>query len=434
MNVFSPPGRMPWPEQLSTAAAFLLPGLALLLPSGYSYGAVLLLVGTLFTIHRWPVATRDRFTWALVGSLLAMTALWVALADPGENWGRWDRPTKFALGILCLLYVTTFRPSARALYAGILVGCLGAGAVALWQVYAEGAARASGFPTKQTNAIQWGNLALLMAAMLAVQTVCLRQQLRVGVKALALVGVLLAANASVLSQSRGGWLALLIAIPPALVLLYRLNRKALWPALAWLLAGLLAVGALNMSVLVERWNVMEQEVQIYDSEGQADNSVGQRLEHWRLAWDMGRERPWLGWGVGPYFAEKAARVAKGEYQPSIVEYKYVHNELLDLFVKTGVVGVAVVLVFYLLPLAMFWPSRARLERYADHPALRGQALALRVSGLSIPVLYMGFGLTQVFFAHNSGIMFYTFMLMLHWAALLKVESGLASPVGGGHPA
>ena len=40
------------------------------------------------------------------------------------------------------------------------------------------------------------------------------------------------------------------------------------------------------------------------------------------------------------------------------------------------------------------------------------------------MLYIGVGLTQVFFAHNSGIMFYLFMLMLLWAALRSVERQL----------
>ncbi|MEY2736342.1 MAG: hypothetical protein RLZ58_1751, partial [Pseudomonadota bacterium] len=36
----------------------------------------------------------------------------------------------------------------------------------------------------------------------------------------------------------------------------------------------------------------------------------------------------------------------------------------------------------------------------------------------LPLTYIGFGLTQVFFAHNSGVMFYLFMVMLVHAALL----------------
>jgi len=82
------------------------------------------------------------------------------------------------------------------------------------------------------------------------------------------------------------------------------------------------------------------------------------------------------------------------------------------------------LLFYALPLAMFLPKRVRMKNYERDAELGAHALALRLCGTCIPVLYIGFGLTQVFFAHNSGIMFYLFMLMLLWAALRSVERQL----------
>lgn len=433
MNFFSSLRRAPWPQQLTTVAAFLVPGLALWLQSGYSYGAALLFGGALLTVHRWPLQPHDRLTRWFAVSMLAMALLWIALADPQEHWGQWDRPAKFALGVVCLLFATRFPPRPSALFWGLLVGCIGAGAVAIWQVDIKGAERASG----HTNAIQWGNLALLMAVMLGMFALCLRRQLSLWCKLLAGVAILAGLNASVLSQSRGGWLALLLAIPLGLVLLYRINRAALWKVVAGLATAIALISVINVGLLAQRWNLVEKEVLVYGERGDANTSVGQRLEHWRLALDMGSERPLLGWGVAGYTAEKSARVAAGLYHPSIVEYKYVHNELLDLFVKTGLLGVAVVLCFYGLPLYMFWPSRTRMAVHDADPGRRSLVLAVRLAGLCIPVLYIGFGLTQVFFAHNSGIMFYTFMVTLVWAALLGLErdplQAGAGPCAGGHP-
>ncbi|MDF1486076.1 O-antigen ligase family protein [Ramlibacter sp. H39-3-26] len=423
---------MPWPRQLATLAAFMVPGLALWLPSGYSYGAGLLFVGALLTIRRWPFQQHDRLTYLLAILMLAMAVLWIALSDPREHAGQWDRPVKFLLGAGCLLFVTINPPRPQALFWGLVVGCFGAGAIAAWQVYVKGAWRASG----HTNAIQYGNLALLLAVMLAMLALGLRRQLTRPVKLLALVAVLAGLNASVLSLSRGGWLALLVATPVGLVLLFQIRRQALWKAVVGLVAAVAIVCALNFDLVTQRWGSMESEVQTYDQRGDADTSVGQRLEHWRLAWDMGRERPLLGWGVAGYLAEKAARVAAGKYHTSILEYIYVHNEMLDLFVKVGLAGMAVVLCFYALPIYMFWPSRARLAAWDAQPRLRSQVLALRLCGLCIPVLYIGFGLTQVFFAHNSGIMFYLFSNMLVWAALLGLERqlpGSAAPPANAAP-
>ncbi len=316
--------------------AFLLPALALTLPSGYSYGAVLLLLGALATLPRWARLRPDRGTLALVAVILAMGLLWCVMSDPREAMGRWDRPIKFMLGAVCGLFIASQPPRPRPLFWGLLAGCIGAGLVALWQVHVQGALRASGFPTGRTNAIQWGNLALLLGSMLALQLIVLWRQLPRAAAWLAVVAALGALNASVLSQSRGGWLALLLALPMGLWLLHRLHPGRITAIAAVLAAALAVLTAMNWDVMEKRWERMQEEVTQYDTHGEADNSVGQRLEHWRFAWNVGMERPWTGWGMAGYMHEKAVRVAAKQYEPSIMEYIYVHNEPLDVFVKTGI--------------------------------------------------------------------------------------------------
>jgi O-antigen ligase len=208
--------------------------------------------------------------------------------------------------------------------------------------------------------------------------------------------VLAGLDASVLSQSRGGWLALLLSLPLALAWLFLRRRETFRAVGLGVAAIVIVLVVLNGGVLMERVERMEHEIQTYDQHGEAGNSVGQRLEHWRFAWDIARERPLLGWGFAGYMAEKAARVAAGRYHPSIVEYKFVHNELLDQWVKLGIMGPAMLLLFYALPLAMFLPKRVRMKDYERDAELGAHALALRLCGTCIPVLYIGFGLTQVF--------------------------------------
>ncbi len=419
-HFLSPTKHIPGLRSVSTGAAFLLPGVALVLQSGYSYGAALLFIAAIVSVHKWIRSPHDRVTWLMFASMLAMAVLWMSIADPSERAGQWDRPAKFVAGAICLLFATVHPPRPRLFYWGLVAGCLGAGAVALWQVHVEGAPRASGFPTKHTNAIQWGNLALLMAVMLLVQALCMRKRLDGRGKLLAGVAVLAGLHGSVLSQSRGGWLALLLAIPVGLLLLYRIDRRAVLKAMAGLAALIALVGVMNYQVVAQRFHIMEQEVQTYDTARDASSSVGQRMEHWRFAVDMIKEKPLLGWGFAPYMEQKAERAAAGKYHPAIVEYKFVHNEVLDVLVKRGVIGLLALLSFYAIPVFMFWPTRGRLARHAD-TAKRDQILALRLSGLAIPVLYIGFGLTQVFFAHNSGIMFYLFAVIVNWSALVGVE-------------
>ena len=75
----------PWQRQLATLVAFLLFFLFLSVASGYSYGAVLLLLGALFSLPRWATVRPDRATVVLALAMLGLALLWYALSDPREN-------------------------------------------------------------------------------------------------------------------------------------------------------------------------------------------------------------------------------------------------------------------------------------------------------------------------------------------------------------
>lgn len=76
---------------------------------------------------------------------------------------------------------------------------------------------------------------------------------------------------------------------------------------------------------------------------------GRQTTRWGSGWSTGATpgmpvgEALTGWGMAGYLQDKARRVAAGQYQPAIMEYIYAHNEVLDVFVKTGLVGVGVLL-------------------------------------------------------------------------------------------
>lgn len=415
---------------LSNTAAFMLPALALWLPSGYSWGAVVLLLASLASLHRWPRHRPDRDTLILAATILAMGLVWVLQSDGQGSSARWDKFSKYALALPCLLFAVAYPPSYKALRSGLLVGCLGAGLIALWQVYGQGMDRASG----HTNAIQFGNLALLLAAMLALALICNVRALRWGWMGLYAIAVLLAIQASVLSLSRGGWLALLW-LPLLCWPVLRQYRATHQRQLIGMLAAMALLVALpllsNTATIKQRIDLMGSEVAAYQSQGEARSSIGHRLEHWRLAWYLGQEKPLLGWGDAGYKQEKARLVDAGLFDVSTTYYDHAHNEVLDMWAKRGSLGVAMLLLFYAIPLALFWPSAARMRRAQQRlqpmpVATANQAasavLWLRLCGSAIVLMYIAFGLSQVFFAHNSGTMSYLFMLVLFWAALHGLET------------
>ncbi|KKW69160.1 hypothetical protein AAV94_01935 [Lampropedia cohaerens] len=422
----------------TSVCAFMVPGLALWMPSGYSWGALLLLVLALGSVHRWlprSFHTVDTGTWLLGATILGIGLIWIVQSDPSLGAARWDRFSKLALSLPCLVYAVTYAPSVRSVVWGVAVGCWGAGLIAMWQVYGLGLPRANG----HTNAIQFGNLALLLGALAAIFLLCLYQYLGRVLRLGLLLGIGLAAQASLLSLSRGGWLALVflpvLAFPSLALVGWRSLKVAVRRHCVLGLSLLVLVSVpivLNVPQLQTRMAALNAELAAYQQSGDASTSIGHRLEHWRLAWHMGLERPWLGWGDAGYSLRKHELVAAGQFDASTLEFDHAHNEMLDMFAKRGVAGLTALMALYLVPLALFWPGAGWRRRWQQHglrTRVGAAAPALRLGGVAIVLMYVGFGWTQVFFAHNSGVMFYVFMLILFWAALRCLEKASVSTAG-----
>ena len=398
---------------LASAAAFMVPGLALWLPSGYSYGAALLLLAALVGAPWWWRACQvSRQSGWLVLSIVVMGFVWLLDSSDGAwRWGALDRPSKYLLALPCLFFLLAYAPNPRWLWTGITLGALGSGGIALYQIGVLHLPRAAGY----TNAIQYGNLCVLLALMCLVLLATRPPGVQTWRRLVMAVGVVLGLVGSVLSQSRGGWVALALIFPAlALVLRPYIGWRQFAAGTAALLCALSVLVFVQRHGLEERLDMAVTEAQQFEQKGDAVSSVGQRLAHWQLAWDMGLARPLLGWGKSGYDAEKQRQVNAGQAHPFLLEFAHVHNEVLDLFAKHGLLGVLALLLFYGVPLALFWPTRARVMVPATNGGMQldRTALALHLVGWTVPVAYIAFGLTQVFFAHNSGNVFYLFMVML----------------------
>ena len=424
MSAALPPSGLPdWtdPRTAVSLAACAVPALTLCLPTGYSYGAAALLLLALALAPQWwrqPLADR-RVVW-LGLAIAAMGLVWALDAALSQEGARgFDKPLRFLAALPCLLLACRYPPHPLALWLGVATGAIGGGVLALVQYGLQGLDRADGF----TNAIQFGNLSLLLGLMSALGLLAvgpaampqLSDRARAALRVWLVLGAVLGTVGSLLSQSRGGWLALLLALP----VLWLAARPVLTRGTVVAgLCGLLLLGATlpwTEPLLNERLTQATEEVQAYRDDGNAASSVGHRLAHWKMAFEMGLEKPLLGWNLSGYTAEKARRVANHQVHPSVLLYNHAHNEYLDLFVKRGLLGLGALLVLYSLAFRHFWPP-AR-DRQATAPG----ALALQLAGLALVVCYAGFGLTQVFLSHNNGTMFLLFMLVLLVAALGEVQ-------------
>lgn len=370
----------------------------------------MLLIGALAALPTKYIREVSRTTLWLAACFICAGVL--STMDWGSPWAlkQFDRPSKYLLVLPCLFFLTVHPPRQAWMAMGIATGATGAGLIALVQVYVQHLGRATGY----TNAIEYGNISLLLGAMSLV-LLCLQWPAwRYWQRALLLLGCALGVVGSVLSQTRGGWLALLLMLPFGLWA--SLPRRAL-PRVTTAFAGVLLVlvMASQTAVVQQRIELAWQETQAYVEGGDKDNSVGLRLGLWRTAWQLGMQRPLLGWGSRGFDAEISRRVTAGEIPASMLNLHHAHNEVLNAFVKHGLVGVLLLLVFYLGPLALFWPLDSRVKTREGETDVA--SLALCIVGILLPLSYIGFGLTQVFLAHNSGNMFYLFMCSIALATL-----------------
>lgn len=384
-------------------AVFLMGALALIVPSGYSIGPLLLLlvsISLLFLQSPYSLTSKDR--WIILTLVVyGVVVGGLSIIDLGAK--GFDRPLRFLLAIPVLLLILRFPPRQTWLWSGLSLGAIGAGSWGLWQRFGNGIERVGGY----LHPIQFGNLSMLMGVLcLAGLGWAVLQRRRAIWVVLLLLGALLGMLGSLMSGSRGGW----VGLPVIGYVLYRGFGRQLPLALKVSVAGLVVTLATLVFVLPQtgvqqRVNSAISDISLYVSGEESNTSLGLRFEMWRGASQLIIQRPLLGWGESGYEAEMINLGQQQTISPVAAQFGHAHNEFIDALAKRGVVGLAALVMLYMVPLKMFASG-------VVHENLQIRALAL--AGTLLPVAFIDFGLSQTFLAHNSGAMFYAFWLAVIW--------------------
>lgn len=417
--VSDPSAFAPTPERLPllcSSGVGLFFGLMFALRSGYSYGAALLLVLSLWCVfapscraYRGapPLSGDDR---AVLGALLAYFV--VALAATGwlsNDFGDLDQPMRAALTVPVLWMLLRIPYDLRWLWGGVVLGVTLSVSIAWWQLHVLGYDRAEGY----LNIIHFGNIALVFGAFCAAGLQWASAQLqgrRCALwQAMFILGMVSSAYSIVASGSRGSWVAL-----PVLLLLYAAafitRRNAAWAG-GGVLAILVAAGVMFSmpdSKLRERYDAAITDIRLYH-QGEADTSLGARFVMWEGAFLNIPERFWLGWNHDEYDARIEERVAAGELDAVALRFTdNLHNSYLQALAFQGVAGLLALLAVYLVPLYGF----CRRLRDADTTVR-----VLAYCGGALCASYVFFSLTQVILRRNNGIMFYVLALAILWGGM-----------------
>ncbi|MBZ0329373.1 O-antigen ligase family protein [Halomonas sp. ANAO-440] len=364
----------------------------------------MLLLGSMVLLVRRSTLALSRQDWMIISALVAYALVGIAEAWWDEQGARGiDKPVRFLLAIPAMLLILAYPPRLTWMWSGIALGAIGAGGWAGWQKLAEGVDRASGY----TFVIQFGNLSMLLGilCLAGMGWAVVQPHRRAWVLLLAL-GAAAGVMGSLFSGSRGGW----IGIPVVLLVLYKgygrqLSARLKLVAIAVVMAGSVAAVAIPQTGVKHRIEAAVSDVSQYVTQNNPVTSVGARFEMWKGASYLVAEKPLLGWGHNGYQQGMGQLAERGVIHSGVLIYGHAHNEFIDALAKRGLLGLAVLLALYLIPMRLFARHLAAVD-------LRLRSLA--VAGVLLPVAYIDFGLSQVFLGHNSGVMMYAFWLAVLW--------------------
>jgi O-antigen ligase len=389
---------------------FLFGALALIAPSGYTYGPVLLLlIGLAYLFIRpYPqLVMADKY---LIAALLLYFLVGVVTNFihylPSRHYDNFSR---FLFAIPVLLLLLRFPVKPIYLWMGVALGALGAVLVAVVDFYVYGELRAGGY----NNPIQFGDIAMLFACLLMAGFSWAKQHSR-SMVIIFVVGIFSGILASLLSGARGGWLVL----PFALALFYFMNdfhkntRNAVIFITSILCAAVFAYYFLSPDIVQIRINYAMSDIQQYLQTNNTNTSLGARIMLWQSSLPLIAERPLSGWGSVANYVNLS-----GNNADVFQRFNHFHNDFLDALVKRGLLGGVALLMIYVVPGVLFYHQ---LKQCAS------AKLPLVYAGLLLTVATFIFGLTQSFFSHSSGVMVYVFMLVFLWAQVRAPEGSFTT--------
>lgn len=349
-----------------------------------------------------------------VAYALAMASLTVAILLSEWSHGRfvpqpYDGASRFLFAIPIYLMLRATRSDLIApLEYAFPLGALSGAAVILWFPRDWGDGRLGSY---FLNPIHFGDLALILGA-LSLFSIDWRGRDRMVLRVLKWSGLAAGLYASVVSGSRGGWVAL--PVIAGLWIQHRWPHRPFWQRLG-MLGVVLVIGVTAFLVVPQihgRIDDIGANLSAL-SHGDPNTSIGIRLQLWKVAWLLFRAHPLF--GVGPHgfqalmaplsqqglLTQTAAMFGRGE----------VHNEIMARAVKLGIFGLVAIVSVYLVPFVLF----LRAVRRSACAWQRTAALM----GLAFVISFFIFGLTVETFDLTMTAAFYTLTV----AVLLALATG-----------
>lgn len=360
---------------------------------------------------QWHLSKGDKWLIATFGIyfLLFLISLIVHKGKGSEL----DIPSRalLLLPILAVCYKLALKP-LWILYS-IVLGTLIAGIVGIVQFFIL----KLHFLYPALMYIQAGDIIMTMSLMSLAIAFYFKQQRQTQWFITALVATGVGIFACLLNQARGAW----VVAPFIIILLFVFNHKMLSKSVIIALIVTALAGSFFAGHLVQkRWQQAEREITLYFEKNNGNTSVGARFDMWKSAWIGIQEKPIFGWGLR---GSKEMRKMHGEQKlisKAASQFDHAHNQYLQDTSARGILGFGALLALFFVPLTL-------LAKNMRHTMANEQTRLWGLLGITHILATMGYCLTQAFLSHNSGIMFYLFVLLICYGLQ---KSSLNTPLAG----
>lgn len=379
--------------------------------SGFVKGEKELLVAfALFSIvsiisfFYWPRSREAQMRLEDYGTFLLLLPLYMVMRQYQFNY-------KYVLGLLaliaCLLGVVSIIQYISMAYFGQMI------------LVVEGSQATSWLrPSGQVNPMRYAAISLILACF-ALNAQLLIRNKEFWLKVLLLAALGLALIACLLTKVRGSWLAFPVLLVAYGFYLYKNGHSKFLVGL--LVAGLfLAIGVCQTQVVQSRVDAAVSNVNDYLA-GNSNTSIGARFDMFKAAGFLIGENPVWGHGLYGYKAKAAEiRDATPGMSREVGMWSNPHNEILQVMVEKGVIGLITLVLLFAAPSYMFikalYDRRVEVKYYA-------------MNGLAILIVYAVAGQSVALFEHDVFNHFFALMILL-FASQISVIKRAGSSAGG----
>ena len=396
------------PKLFINASIFLFFTLLLMFPKGYNYGSTALLVLSIlflcYLLYKrvgFLEVVRQNKAIFFVTTFYFLVSLFFIFFH-GEKIKLIDNPLRAFLFLSVIIFIVYSSLKFDILLYSIPLGSFISGVVALYQYYIL--SLESAFYNQMK--IQSGDMAMslgLFSFSIAFYFLDVKKsKLALFSVGCGIFGVL----ASILSFARGGWIGVPILLL-ILIFLYRhlLSKKLLLGGITFLC--IISVVLTVNNKFVNRLSEAQYELKLYLSGDDKVSSIGERLDMWKIGSKAFLEHPISGWGLKELDYYKKNLADKDIVTKASISFSHLHNQFIDELAKKGILGGIAILSIFIVPLHLFY------RKVVDQGNKRIKFISiLGIIHVLSTIIYC---MSQAFLAHNSGNIFYFFVLFLFYS-------------------